>query len=267
MDYIRLRYNETALPVLTDRNGEAIGNWTAIGNHSIVASATYAHSGSKSYAISASGAGSWSNCACIPESAHSPTLTVGKKYCIGLWAKGSGAQTFYITAGGVVSSAFTVTTEWAYKQFVLTSIDASYWLAIYIASPTNVLYVDDITIYEYEDFNLALGKGLKRPDAFGYYPKIKNLALDGSESTQYRAFIRRSIIETQSLTDAQMLAYLYWGLDNDRLLDYSIGGTAEYGLLFNPESEQEFVWNEDCDLMPYLSINMNEGVARTTFPV
>lgn len=267
MDYIRLRYNETALPVLTDRNGEAIGNWTSIGNHTIASSSAAAYSGSKSYAISASGAGSWANCACIPEGVNSPALTVGKKYCVGFWAKGSGAQTFYVSAGGAYSSAFTVTTTWVYKQFVLTSTDALFWLAFYVAGPTNNIYIDDITIYEYEDFNLALGKGLKRPDAFSYYPQIKKLALDGSESTQYRAFIRKSIIETQALTDAQMLAFLYWGLDNNRLLDYLIGSTAEYGLIFNPEPEQEFVWNEECDLMPYLSINMNEGVARTTFPV
>jgi hypothetical protein len=115
--------------------------------------------------------------------------------------------------------------------------------------------------------NILIEKGLTRPEKFRMYPAIQNSYLDGSSDTQYQAFIRSANIRTDVLTDAQLKNYIYWCLDNSRTIDYSIGGVTESGIVLNPSPDQETQRYDDFVGSPYIEFNIEEGVARTTFPV
>jgi hypothetical protein len=110
-------------------------------------------------------------------------------------------------------------------------------------------------------------KGLTRPEKFNLWPEVVNKCSDGSTGTQFKAFIRSIYLRTEVLTDAQILAYLYWCLDNNRLVDYTINGISESNLILVPQPQQELQRYDDFEGNPYLEINFDEGIARTAFPV
>jgi len=112
---------------------------------------------------------------------------------------------------------------------------------------------------------VLIEKGLTHAEKFAMWPPIINKALDGSCETQYRSFIRSLVLKTNALTDAQLIAYLNWCLDNSRTIDYSIDGISETGIVLIPEAEQELSRFNDCRLTPYLEITMAEGTARTAW--
>ena len=113
---------------------------------------------------------------------------------------------------------------------------------------------------------VLLEKGLTRAEKYSMYPPIVNQALDGETKTQFKAFIRNCDLRTDSLTAQQLKDWLNWCLDNDRTIDYTIDGVTETGISLIPDTEQEVVWYDDFKETPYLEVNMNEGVARTSFP-
>jgi hypothetical protein len=109
-------------------------------------------------------------------------------------------------------------------------------------------------------------KGLTRAEKYQFYPEIVNKGLDGSTKNQYQAFIRTAILRTEPLTSAQLVAILYWGLDNDRLLDYTIDGISESDLSLIADTEYETEWYDDFKMTPFFEVNLQEGVARVDFP-
>ena len=108
-------------------------------------------------------------------------------------------------------------------------------------------------------------KGLTRAEFFNLFPQIVNKLLDGSTETQYMAFIRNLSLKTEILTDAQMVSYLLWCLDNNRTVDYTIDGITETGIKLVPEPEQEMQWHDDFKMTTYLEVKLCEGVARTAW--
>lgn len=269
-NYIRLKYIELsqltnlAKPVLADRDGEVNTNWVTGGTHSVTADATHAHAGSKSFKLTATGNGDFTTNYASLASGNNATFVAAKKYCLAIWTYSETAATVAIKTGGVTSANITAGAAWSRYSFVFVASSATTALQI-ISNSVNVWFELE-PIYEYEDFNIASEKGLHRADRFSMYPEIINQALDGSAQTQYKATIRKALLRTVALTDAQLKAYYYWTLDNDRLLDYDIYSVLEYDLVLIPPPEQEAPWYDDLVLTPYLELDMSEGIARTAWP-
>jgi hypothetical protein len=282
-DYIRIRFNTFALPALTNRNGEATGNWTdSGGNHTVAASDEQAHTGTKSLKITATSVGDFTSNYAKLLSANMPTFIVGRKYRFTFWSymtdENSGVnETFKVKMGGVASDNFITRitpsanpqeNTWVSREFVFTALSATtdFQIIITLAGVTTHLYIDDISVFEeYEDLNVLVEKGLTRAEKYSMWPEIVNKYIDGNSEPQYRAFIRSVNIRTVALTAAQLIAYLNWTLDNDRLVDYSIQSTTETDLILIPEVQQETQRYEDFRESPYLEVNFAEGTARTAW--
>lgn len=109
---------------------------------------------------------------------------------------------------------------------------------------------------------VLIEKGLARAEKYRMYPPIINQALDGSQETQYKAFIRSMKLTTDILTSQQLTDYVNWYLDNARTIDYTIDGVTETGIIFIPPTEMEVLWYDDFKMSPYIEFDMEEGIAR-----
>jgi hypothetical protein len=266
-DFVRLKYIETAQltnlakPVLADRDGEVNTNWVTGGTHSVTADATHVHAGTKSFKLTAGGTGDFDTNFASLASGNNATFVVGKKYCLHIWTYSESAANVRLKTSGVTTGNIVSGAAWSRFSFVFTAAAAT--TALQIISNTVDAWFELEPIYEYEDFDIVVDKGLRRADKYIMWPQIVNQFADGSSNTQYKAWIRSAILRTVALTDAQLTAYLAWTLDNNRLLDYEIQSVLEYDLIFIPPPEQEILWYDDFTLTPYLDLDMAEGICRT----
>ena len=270
-DYVYFKHTVSALPALADRDGEVDTNWNDNGNASLTADATHAHTGTKSFRLFLDGTGDLVTNYVHLASGNNATFAVGKRYVIAMWIWSASANTIQIGTGGVATSvsytAADVAIGWVCKYFVFTAATATTFMQVTITTPSgSTIWFELEPFYEGDAFPVLIEKGLVRPEKFRFYPPIKNQYLDGSLDQQYKAFIRSLTLQTNTLSDAQLITYLNYGLDNAHRLDYDIDGTQETNLYLPSDPEQEILWRFDLKLAPYLEFTIDEGVARTVFP-
>lgn len=269
MDYITLKYNATAKPVLADRNGEAIVNWTAAGNHSIDVSTMNVHSGTKSFVITATGVGDHtSNYGKLP-SASFATMVVGNQYAVTFWVFGTNGTSWTVECDGT-TKVFTVTnTGWTGITLLFTAAHTTANLFIYCNnSSTNYLWFDDITVTQATKLNVYSVKGFDEPDKFEMFPAVQKIYVDGSaedQNTTFRRLISFDAGVVSSSTDRRGI--LYWTLDNNRQLDYGSEFQISVAL---PKSGTEFYFDWLNGLKygrRFQMTDLQETIVRTVFPV
>jgi hypothetical protein len=268
-DSIYFKYGVLPKPVLADRDGEVVVNWTAGGNHTLSADVTHAWAGTKSFKVSASGIGDFTTNCIELSSANNATLVVGKKYVQAIHAYSVSAGVFQLQTGDVVSANLTcVAGAWTTIHFVFTAVTAATKFQLAMVSVVTDVWFELEPLYEGDEFSVLLEKGLTRAEFYSYFPELMFQGLDGSLRVEYMAFIRQLKLRTDTLTSAQMKTYLYWGLDNNnRKVDYDIDGIQESELTLVPSPKQEFRWNDDFKMTPYLETVLSEGIVRNVFPV
>jgi hypothetical protein len=266
-----LKYNAQTKPVLADRDGEAIVNWTAgHGSHSVTADATHTYSGSKSFKMSTSSSGDFaSNYIGLP-SGNNSTFSVGSKYVIAIHLYAATALLVQIKTGGVASSSLVCSAgAWTTGFFAFTAATATTEFQMIIVGSGGDVWFELEPIYQGDAFPVLVEKGLTAAEDYSFYPPINNKYIDGTSDAQYKSFIRNANIQTNSLTGDQLKTLLYWNmnLNQDAVLDYDIFGVKEVGLLFPSPPSFEAKRYNNLRLTPYADFKLAEAVARTVFPV
>lgn len=282
-DTITLKYRNTvseAVDWTTASSGTFevnIGDWTDEGAFVLSRDTGTYRSGVASGKLVTTGPGSGGN---YIQNVGFPTFELGKSYKISLYGKGGAGnenlEVFTASTTGAHATTTLSNSEWTLLElsFEATAADVA---ASYIRIWTDdgvTIYIDDITIvcYDHEtSLTVLVEKGLTRPEMYSMFPEITNEYIDGSKNTQFaQRFIRQCNIKTSYLSDAQLKAFLYWTMDNDRLLDYSIQNgvttVTETDLVLVPEAVQEVQWYDDLRLAPYLEINLTEAATRQVWP-
>ena len=270
MDYLYLKYNAQTKPVLADRVGEAVYNWTGYGTHSITVDATHAYSGTKSFKMSSGTPGDFTSDYIGLPSGNNSTFSVSSKYVTAIHLYADSAMIVQIKTGGVTSASLVCSAgAWITRFFVLTAATATTAFQMIIVGAGGDVWFELEPIYQGDAFNILIEKGLTRAEDYNFYPPINNKYIDGSSDTQYKSFIRNLNFRTADLTGDQLKSYLYFGmnLNQDAVLDYDIDGIQEVGLLMPVSPNQAAQWYNDFKLTPYLEEKIAEGIARTVFPV
>lgn len=269
-DTLRLRYGELAKPVLADRDGEVDTNWVDGGTHVLTADATYAHTGTKSFKLAASGTGDFTTNYISLASANNATFVVGKQYVVSMWCYIPGEQReFKIKTGGVESSEFNVTTAvWQCKHFTFTCVTATTALQIAVTTLNGGTFWFELEPFaEYAELTVMAERGMSDPDAVEFFPQgMQNRYLDGTMEDQIQAFRRKIWLDVGVVeTAADRKRILYWQIDNDRTVDYltEVNVPMSLGDVDGYENE----WKFDCSLMRYYTFALLEPSVRTTFPV
>ena len=271
MATLRLKYGFTAEPVLSDRDGEAIGNWEDKGNHIISVDATYVRpgAGSKSYKIASSGAGDFtSNYVDLPIASNA-TFVATKKYCVGIWVYAGGAISFRVKTGGVDSGVQTTgSAAWVYFPFIFTAITQATALQIIIDEDkvTNALWFELEPVCEYVELNVLAERGMSDPDMFDFFPALQYAHLDGTISEKIMGFRRKILLDVGVVTvRADRLQILYWMIDTARTVDYLT--EVNVPLALQDISGYQNEWKFDCSLARYFVFALQEPSIRQTFPV
>lgn len=218
---LRLKYNFPALPILADRNGEAISNWTdSGGNQHISVDATHVHTGANAYKISASGAGGGTNYVNLV-STYCPAWVATKKYCITFWGVYcSTPLNLNVAVTGDAGMVFAVTNTLIGISYTFTGIAGAAGLALYLSGAGD-FWFDDITVSEYTDLPVLIEKGMSDPDMYEFFPPIQNNFIDGGMQEQFTSFRRKIMFFVGVIpARADRLGILYWQLDNNRQIDY-----------------------------------------------
>lgn len=269
MATVRLRWNQSAKPVLADRDGEVDTNWTDNGNHSLTASATQAYTGSKSFKIVSTGLGDFTTNYVSLASANNATFTVGRQYTLTLYSYGTNGVTFKIKTGGVESSEQICTGSWTKHHFTLTAVTATTALQIAITEVDPAeMYFELEPIEESLEFTTPIAvRGFDEPDAVEFFPSnVQNDYLDGSIEDQMTSFRRRITVDVGVVSAAaDRKNILHWMIDPDRRIDYN----TEVGInvaLADPSAFQN-EWRGGTELGRAFVLELRERSVRTTFPV
>jgi hypothetical protein len=266
---LRLKYNLSAKPVLADRDGEAKNNWVNGGTHIITASSTHVKAGTNSYKLAASGTGDFTTNYVSLASGNNATFVSGRSYVISLWVYAVSAQNFQIKTGGVTSVALTAAAGvWThiYHTFVATSATTALQIILTPVIGTADMWFELDPIYESVDIPVLSIKGMLAGDWVQFYPEIINKKLDGSTSSQFKAFIRQIRVDCAPIDDrsAEELGILYWHLDNARLVDYG----TETDVVWSPkDTGYELEWIDDFQKVKRWNEDFDESIARTSWPV
>jgi hypothetical protein len=266
MDSIYLKYGAMPLPILADRNGEAVSNWVQTGNHHITADATHVHSGTKSYKLNSIGVGDFSSNYDSLPSGNNATFVVGAQYCITIWAYATSAYVFLIKTGGVTSASLTCTANtWIPLQFVFTAATATTALQIATANICDIWFELE-PIYQCVQLNILSEKGMSDPDMFDFFPAIQNAYIDGGMEDLMTSFRRKIVVDCGVVAvRSDRLGILYWMIDKNRTVDYLTETSVPVCL--QDVSGYSNEWKEDCSLMRAFTLALQEPVVRTTFPV
>ena len=267
-DVIRLKYGFSTLPVLANRNGEAVTNWVTGGTHVVTADTTHIYAGTKSFKIAASGTGDFTTNYASLASPNNATFVVGKTYSINIWVYAASTLTFQIKTGGVSSATFTCVPS-VFTKFPFSFTAGTGVTAFQIAVTTGgggTIWFELEEFKQYTDIPVLSIKGLVAADWVQFFPPILNVGLDGSEETQYRSFRRQIKVDCAPISDGSVeeLAILYWHLDNNRLIDFG----TETDLSWSPKQHDfELVWLDDFCKIKGWQEEFDESTVRTVFPV
>ena len=115
------------------------------------------------------------------------------------------------------------------------------------------------------DLRVRAVKGIHDPEYFDLYPAIVNVYLDGSKSSQFKAFRRKIRIDfgvVAAWADREKI--LLWMLDNDRKIGYE----WEYDISVVPQNADgyENEWLENISIARKYVFELDETSVRTTFP-
>ena len=268
MATVRLRWNESAKPVLADRDGEADVNWADNGNHALTASDTQVRTGTKSFLITASDIGDFTTNYVSLASGNNATFTVGKNYVLTLYSYATGSETFKIKTGGVESPTYTGTNAWTAHHFYFTAVTATTALQIAVTKGGGgELYFELEPIEEALEIPYPLSvKGFDEPDAVEFWPPNQYDLLDGSVSEQITSFRRDITIDTGVISAAaDRKSILHWMIDTARRIDYDTEVGIEVALADPSAFQNE--WKSGTDLGRSFILNLREKSVRTTFPV
>jgi hypothetical protein len=269
-DTFRLRYGESAKPVLADRDGEVDTNWADNGNHSLTASATHAYTGTKSFKIVATNTGDFTTNYVSLASGNNATFVVGKQYVVTLWGYAEAPLTFKIKTGGVESSTFSLDSgTWKSFNFTFTDVTATTALQIAVVEAGTepyAMWFELEPFAEYVELTVLAERGMAKPDSVELFGGPQNRYLDGTMEDQIKAFRRKIWVDCEVVTStADMKRILYWVIDNARAVDYLT--EVNVPLCLSDTEGFENTWDFDCSLMPHYSFNLLEPSVRTTFPV
>ena len=218
---LRLKYNFPALPILADRNGEAIVNWTNNGNHSVTADATHVHSGTKSFKLHATGTGNGATNYIDLLAGASPTWVVGNQYCITFWYWCASSVNLTMAFAGGTSQTIAISgSTWTPISFTFTASNATFFTAMWLSGSAD-MWFDDITVSQYTDLPVLIEQGMSDPDMYEFFPQIQNNFIDGGMQEQFTSFRRKIMFFVGVIpARADRLGILYWQLDNNRQIDY-----------------------------------------------
>lgn len=269
-DTIRLRYGELAKPVLADRNGEAVSNWTGAGNHSITADATHAYTGTKSYKIVATNTGDFTTNYVQLASGSNGTFVVGKQYVLTIYTYSTPGVTFQIKTGGVTSATLISTASgWTTNHFTFTDVTATTALQIAVVEVGTEpydLWFEIEPIQEYVSLTVLAERGMSDPDAVEFFPALQNRYLDGTMEDYIEAFRRKIWLDCGIVHDSMdRRRILYWLIDNDRTVDYDT--EVNVPLCLGDVGGFENTWDQNTRLLRHYSFALLEPSVRTTFPV
>ena len=110
-------------------------------------------------------------------------------------------------------------------------------------------------------------RGIDDPDEGEIFPGIQHNYLSGGVGEEIAGFRRTATIRFITTTHAERVAVLYWRLDTDREIDYSVD--SETVLLFALQDFQSFgnEWMDGVDLVKMYELKLRETAIRTSFPV
>ena len=248
---LRLKYLFPALPVLADRNGEAVVSWAGNGNHSITDDPTHIHSGTNAFKIHATAAGDSSTNHVYLPNVNSPTLVIGNQYCVTFWAYASASITFSVGYGGVNTSGLIPAYSGAMigVSIPITAASANGGIVIWLSGAAD-MWIDDITYSQYTDLPVLIEKGMSDPDMYEFFPPIQDPYIDGTMDTQFTSFRRKFMFFVGVVqARADRLGILYWQTDNNRQIDY----LTEYQVAVTPNwhnssqttGEYSNTWEQD----------------------
>ncbi len=267
MDTIILKYNAQAKPILTDRNGEAIVNWVDGGNHSMTASATQKHSGTRSFELVASGAGDFTTNYESLASGNNATFVLTQQYGVVLWAWSASAIGLFVQTGGTapISVSLPADSTWHRYEFIFTASSAATALKICLSGAATV-YIDDITVSGAVSLNVLSERGMSDPDMVNFFPGLQYNLLDGTIKEYINGFRRKILVDVGVVAAAaDRKCILYWMADTSRVVDY----LTEYNipLALEDVGGYENKWDFDCSLMRHYSFALKEPSIRSVFPV
>lgn len=257
-----------AAPVSTDLTAESAGHWADDSTtHTVSRSTTYAHSGTYSFKVIATDAGSASTGYAYLPSANNATFTVGTQYVIFGWIRGDANRSVYIKTGGVTSDAIDVTDSgWTLFVFAFTALTATTDLQIW-ASDTLTFYFDDLSVREGIHFSTPrMVRGFDEPDEVEFWPELQHSYLDGSLEDQLQSFRRRITVATGVVQDSTTRkSLLKWLLDTGRSWNYG----TETGITVALENPAGFAneWKQGLQYGRSYTFVGRETTVRTSFPV
>ena len=267
-DVIRLKYGFSTLPVLANRNGEAVTNWVTGGTHVVTADTTHIYAGTKSFKIAASGTGDFTTNYASLASPNNATFVVGKTYSINIWVYAASTLTFQIKTGGVSSATFTCVPS-VFTKFPFSFTAGTGVTAFQIAVTTGgggTIWFELEEFKQYTDIPVLSIKGLVAADWVQFFPPIINKALDGSSESQFMSFIRQIKLDCAPISNGseEEKAILYWHLDNNRKVDYG----TETDVDWTPNTEEyKLIWMDDFSETKEWQEDFTESTARTIFPI
>lgn len=271
MSLITLKYAYPDLPVLLNRDAEGgTHDWNDGGNHSVTISTDYAHGGTNSFKLVASGSGDFTTNNINLDSGNNTDFTVGEQYVITMWLYQhtySVFTNFQIKTGGATSQQYNVSgaDAWTLISFLFTAATASTKFQIALASAATI-YFDDIVVAKAVKLTPLAVRGIDDPDMVELWPPIQNRFLDGSIGEQMSTFRRKILIDlgpVSSRTDR--LRILYWLMDSTRSLDW--GAESDVFTALQDPTEFSNTWLMDSLTGRAFTLNLLETTVRTVFPV
>jgi hypothetical protein len=270
-DTFRLRYGESAKPVLADRDGEVDTNWADGGTHVVTADATHAYTGTKSFKLAASGTGDFTTNYASLASGNNATFSIvaGNKYVVSIHTWGFGStEVFQIKTGGVTSSEYLAPEgAWGTFHFVFTAVTATTALQIAIVEPGGGnIWFELEPIAKCIELSVLSARGMDEPDSFELFPAIQHRFLDGTMKDDIQAFRRKIRVECEPVElAADRKRVPEWMIDNDRAVDYLTEVNVPMSLA--DVGGFEFQWLHDISLLRAPTFDLLEPSVRTTWPV
>jgi hypothetical protein len=266
-DTFRLRYGESAKPVLADRDGEVDVNWADGGTHVVTADATHARTGTKSFKLAASGGGDWVTNYASLASGNNATFVVNKQYVVSIWTFIASPLSVQIKTGGVASGEIVLTESvWECHHFKFTCVTATTALQIIADTTGGDVWFELEPIAEYIELSVLSARGMDEPDSFELFPAIQHRFLDGTMKDDVQAFRRKIRVECEPMElAADRKRVPEWMIDNDRAVDYLTEVNIPMSLA--DVGGFEFQWLHDISLLRAPTFDLLEPSVRTSWPV